>query len=203
MMSDPLHISHICLRVDDLDESSVFYTDVLGFEITSPTDETGRSVRMATAHGLGCTLVLMADQVFQREPEHAHIIIQVNQPSKVDEVYDRAVRCHARATRPRDINGSRRITVFDPNGHKLDVIGHSERSRSTSAFIFGTAKMAGSRSGDDARNENTPRPKTSRGGADSTPGSNDRTTRQEPAFRWKYHTQPCISEPARSGLRRS
>ncbi|UCF34619.1 MAG: VOC family protein [Phycisphaerales bacterium] len=118
-------ISHVELRVRNLDESAVFYRELFGLQpmqanppsdkvcVCSALDPSGEEgISVVLAEGLPPNLELVGMD---------HLSFGVPAKDDVSEIYLRALQLGARATSPRVFDGRYQTFVFDPNGYKIEV----------------------------------------------------------------------------------
>ncbi len=118
-------ISHVELRVRDLNESARFYADLLGLErrpVTPPSEKTCEC-RGLTDSGAYFSIVL-AEGLPNGVPVSGvdHVSFAVSTDDDVIAVYEKARTNNVPATAPRVYDGHYQTFIFDPNGYKIEVI---------------------------------------------------------------------------------
>ena len=138
----PLEIGHVVLRVRDLERSSSFYTDVLGFRKVA---EYGGQMAFFTAtganhHDLG--LMQVGPQAPQPHPAGVglyHIAIRLENEAAVKSAFRRLVETGADITGSSDHGVSRSLYLRDPDGIEIelysDVPGWEELGEESVATI--------------------------------------------------------------------
>lgn len=126
-----MRISHVELRVRQLDRSAAFYRDVFGLvreEATPPSDKVCVCVGAPASGGEEFSLVLTEGLPLSTELaglDHVSFIVLTEQD--VRDTHAKASGLGFRCTAPRDFDGSFQTFVFDPDGYKIEVAAqHSE-----------------------------------------------------------------------------
>ncbi|MHC4980500.1 MAG: VOC family protein, partial [Planctomycetota bacterium] len=118
-------ISHINLRVRDVEESVDFYCGLFGLqprEAEPPSESVRLCVAASASQRPRFGLVLCRGLPSTSEPSGLdHFSFEVPAPGDVDAVYRRARRRGAPATKPRYYGGGWQTFVFDPDGYKIEV----------------------------------------------------------------------------------
>ena len=120
-MAKPKRVGHLVLNVKDLDASTKFYTDVLGFEI---------SLSRPTGTFLTCGKIHHDLALFQA-PEGAlpvtegqlglnHFAVQVADLDDLKEVYQELKDSGANLDRNTDHGMTSSIYFFDPDGNRIE-----------------------------------------------------------------------------------
>jgi catechol 2,3-dioxygenase-like lactoylglutathione lyase family enzyme len=118
-------ISHVELRVRDLNESAKFYADVLGLErrpVSPPSEKTCECGSRAES-GAYFSLVL-AEGLPNGTPVSGvdHVSFAVSNDNDVVAIYEKARTQNVPATAPRVYDGHYQTFIFDPNGYKIEVV---------------------------------------------------------------------------------
>ena len=119
-MAKPKRVGHLVLNVKNLDESTKFYSEVLGFEI---------ALQRPTGTFLTCGKIHHDLALFQA-PEGAmpvtegqlglnHFAVQVEDINDLKEVYDELKDSGASMDRNTDHGMTSSIYFFDPDGNKI------------------------------------------------------------------------------------
>ena len=120
-MAKPKRVGHLVLNVKNLDESTKFYSEVLGFEI---------ALQRPTGTFLTCGKIHHDLALFQA-PEGAmpvtegqlglnHFAVQVEDINDLKEVYDELKDSGASMDRNTDHGMTSSIYFFDPDGNKIE-----------------------------------------------------------------------------------
>ena len=120
-MAKPKRVGHLVLNVKNLDHSTKFYTDILGFEI---------ALQRPTGTFLTCGKIHHALALFQA-PEGAlpvtqgqlglnHFAVQVEDINDLKEVYDQLKDSGASMDSNTDHGMTSSIYFFDPDGNKIE-----------------------------------------------------------------------------------
>lgn len=122
----PTQISHVALRVRNLERSATFYCDLFGLELR-PAVPPGDSVCVCAAPSASSLLSfgIALIQGLRGVNESAgldHVSLEVPSADDVDQIYDRARSKSATATEPRLYGGYYQTFVFDPDGYKIEVV---------------------------------------------------------------------------------
>ena len=118
-------IHHIKLRVRDIEQSAAFYRNLFGFdeEAESCGGATRECMMRDEAGGRGFGIVL--SQCSQQEvvPNTLdHICFEVPTYADVVRLYERARQAEAQATAPRLYERHWQTFIFDPDGHKIEIL---------------------------------------------------------------------------------
>ena len=120
-MAKPKRVGHLVLNVKNLDESTKFYSEVLGFEI---------ALQRPTGTFLTCGKI-HHDLALSQAPEGAmpvtegqlglnHFAVQVEDINDLKEVYDELKDSGASMDRNTDHGMTSSIYFFDPDGNKIE-----------------------------------------------------------------------------------
>ena len=120
-MAKPKRVGHLVLNVKNLDQSTKFYTDILGFEI---------ALQRPTGTFLTCGKIHHDLALFQA-PEGAlpvtqgqlglnHFAVQVEDINDLKEVYDQLKDSGASMDSNTDHGMTSSIYFFDPDGNKIE-----------------------------------------------------------------------------------
>ncbi|MBO55339.1 MAG: hypothetical protein CL886_06715 [Dehalococcoidia bacterium] len=120
-MAKPIRVGHLVLNVKNLDESTKFYTDILGFEI---------ALQRPNGTFLTCGKIHHDLALFQA-PEGAlpvtqgqlglnHFAVQVEDISDLKEVYNELKDSGASMDSNTDHGMTSSIYFFDPDGNKIE-----------------------------------------------------------------------------------
>jgi len=120
-MAKPIRVGHLVLNVKNLDESTKFYTDILGFEI---------ALQRPNGTFLTCGKIHHDLALFQA-PEGAlpvtqgqlglnHFAVQVEDISDLKEVYNELKDSGASLDSNTDHGMTSSIYFFDPDGNKIE-----------------------------------------------------------------------------------
>ena len=120
-MAKPKRVGHLVLNVKNLDQSTKFYTDILGFEI---------ALQRPTGTFLTCGKIHHDLALFQA-PEGAlpvtqgqlglnHFAVQVEDINDLKEVYDQLKDAGAAMDSNKDHGMTSSIYFFDPDGNKIE-----------------------------------------------------------------------------------
>jgi catechol 2,3-dioxygenase-like lactoylglutathione lyase family enzyme len=130
--SVPLRISHVSLRVRDLESSARFYCEVFGLVRAPASHPDLRACRCLGAAGNGHESFVV-ELVQGRPPEGLstldHFSIEVDVPESAQGIYQRALDRNARATALRLAGEWWRCVIFDPDGHKVGVVARVPRDQ--------------------------------------------------------------------------
>jgi catechol 2,3-dioxygenase-like lactoylglutathione lyase family enzyme len=127
-------ISHVELRVRNLDESAVFYQELFGLQPMQADPPSAKVCvcRALDEHGQEDISVVLAEGLPPNlEPIGMdHLSFEVPADEDVSDIYFRALGLRARATSPRVFDGRFQTFVFDPNGYKIEVASEGNDSKS-------------------------------------------------------------------------
>ena len=119
----PIRLGHIHLRVRNLQDSTTFYCEVLGLvRVSTPGDRD--HVRLAFA-GADDRYVLVLTPGLPSGAELLgvdHFAFEVPTTAHVHGVYHKAKVAGAPAVGPRFYDGHWQAYIFDPDGHKVEVM---------------------------------------------------------------------------------
>lgn len=126
----PLRIAHVSLRVRDLESSARFYCEVFGLVRAPAIHPELRVCRCQGEAGNGQESIGV-ELVQGRPPQGLstldHFCIEVDEPEAAQRIYQRALERNARALPVRRCGEWWRCVVFDPDGHKVDVVARAAR----------------------------------------------------------------------------
>ena len=127
-------ISHVNLRVRDVEESAEFYCDLFGLRQQGP-DTSSRSGRLCAALSKSGRsefgVVLSRGLPAKAELSGVdHFTFEVPVPADVNDLYFRARQRGAPATEPRFYRGGWQTFVFDPDGYKIEIRAMRARQES-------------------------------------------------------------------------
>lgn len=119
-----IRIHHVKLRVRDLERSTEFYTGLFGFQ---------RRPRLAGPLIQECTIrqedggefgIVLSQWSQQEVTPHTldHISLEVPGYEDVFDLYRRARQLEAQATAPRFYERHWQTFIFDPDGHKIEIL---------------------------------------------------------------------------------
>jgi catechol 2,3-dioxygenase-like lactoylglutathione lyase family enzyme len=118
-------ISHINLRVRDVEESADFYCGLFGLqqrEANPPSESVRLCVAASGPKRPKFGVVLCRGLPASGDPSGLdHFSFEVPTQTDVNDLYDRARRRGAPATKPRLYGGGWQTFVFDPDGYKIEV----------------------------------------------------------------------------------
>jgi len=122
----PTKISHVALRVRDLQRSAAFYCQLFALE-RRPAEPPGDDVCICTSR-TAATTPAFGIVLIQGLPEGAepvgmdHLSLEVEKPEDVEDIFYAAAARGAEATEPRQYGGYYQTFIFDPDGHKIEVV---------------------------------------------------------------------------------
>lgn len=132
----PTQISHVSLRVTDLQRSAAFYCNLFGLEMR-PANPPGDSACLCAAPAASSSFGIALVQGLPRGADPIgldHVSLEVRSRDDVDDIYVTAAASRIHATEPREYGGAYQTFVFDPDGYKIEVVsretqaGHEARS---------------------------------------------------------------------------
>jgi len=118
-------ITEVSLRVRDLEESSAFYRELLGLELTDTDPPTAKSRKCRAGHPLnedGFSVVLTEGLPPGAAPNVDHFSLEVSTLRDLLTVYNAAKERDVQATEPRIYAGRWQTYLFDPDGYKVEVM---------------------------------------------------------------------------------
>ena len=116
----PAGLSHVSLRVRDVQASAAFYYDLLGLEPHAANPpRSGVQICSAGAFGVVLTQGLSADADLSGVD---HFAFSLTSPDDVNSVHQHARQMGARTTQPRVYDGFYQTFVFDPDGYKVELL---------------------------------------------------------------------------------
>jgi catechol 2,3-dioxygenase-like lactoylglutathione lyase family enzyme len=127
-------ISHVNLRVRDVEESAQFYCTLFGLRQQGPdaSSSNGRLCVVPSKSGRSEFGVVLSRGLPPRAELSGvdHFTFEVPVADDVNELYARARQRGAPATEPRFYRGAWQTFVFDPDGYKIEI--RAERARQES-----------------------------------------------------------------------
>ncbi|MBN1510973.1 MAG: VOC family protein [Phycisphaerae bacterium] len=120
-----VRISHVEIRVRDLEDSARFYTELLGLEQVPAEPPSDKVCRCLSAGRPGERFgLVLAEGLPPGTPLAGmdHLALEVPTRGDVWMVYERARSRNIPATEPRFFDGFFQTFVFDPNGHKVEIV---------------------------------------------------------------------------------
>lgn len=118
-------ISHVNLRVRDVDRSAEFYCALFGLRQQEPDASLrgGRACVASTKSGRSEFGVVLSRGLPAKAELSGvdHFTFEVPVPDDVNELYARARQRGAPATKPRFYRGGWQTFVFDPDGYKIEI----------------------------------------------------------------------------------
>ena len=122
----PIQISHVALRVRDLQSSAAFYCQLFAMErrpAVPPGDDTCICVTHAAPSSPSFGIVLIQGLPDGAQPVGMdHLSLKVAKTEDVEDIYCAAIARGAEATEPRNYSGHYQTFIFDPDGHKIEVV---------------------------------------------------------------------------------
>jgi catechol 2,3-dioxygenase-like lactoylglutathione lyase family enzyme len=118
-------ISHVELRVRNLDESAKFYVNLLGLERRSVIPPSAKTCECGATTDSGSYFsIVLAEGLPNGVPVSGvdHVSFAVSTDDDVIAVYEKARTRQVPATEPRMYDGHYQTFIFDPNGYKIEVI---------------------------------------------------------------------------------
>ena len=107
------------LEVNNLEESTAFYSELLGFEFESNHADADPPIATLRSGSLRLTLVQQIETMLKRG-RGVHFVLGV---ADVDGVYAELKARHVAVTEPRDEGwGGRFISLQDPDGYRLFLV---------------------------------------------------------------------------------
>lgn len=119
-------IDHVVLNVRDLERSLQFYTDVLGFKITTHNPGRGAFLSCGIAHH-DLALFQAADGLDEpitprdRRPGLNHAMFMAEGLGDVVSLYERLMGLGTTDVRPTDHGDVRSIYFHDPDGNRIEI----------------------------------------------------------------------------------
>jgi len=127
-------ISHVNLRVRNVEESADFYCSLFGLRQRVPESapKSGRLCVAPTKSGRSEFGVFLSRGLPAKAELSGvdHFTFEVPIAADVDELYDRARRRGAPATKPRFYRDGWQTFVFDPDGYKIEIRAPRARQES-------------------------------------------------------------------------
>lgn len=128
-MVEVRNISQVNLRVRNLRESVAFYREVLGLQPCDSSSESLRERRLEFGGSGGDTssaILLSEGRPIPGASGLNHFTLEADGAETLDRIYHRAISRAARVTLPRTSGNSRQLFVFDPDGHKIEIVAIAE-----------------------------------------------------------------------------